>query len=116
MSETNPTGLEGLDPLVTLTALQMAEKLRAGEITSEQLTRAHLDRIEQVNGVLNAFLVVDAEGALAAAKEVDAARAAGEELHPLAGVPIALGTNAPTAPHQAARNLFIALTARSAFG
>ena len=32
-----------------------------------------------------------------------------------AGVPIALGTDAPTAPHQAARNLFIALTARSAF-
>ena len=90
MSETNPTGLEGLDPLVTLTALQMAEKLRAGEITSEQLTRAHLDRIEQVNGVLNAFLVVDAEGALATAREVDAARAAGEELHPLAGVPIAV--------------------------
>ncbi|WP_374929975.1 Asp-tRNA(Asn)/Glu-tRNA(Gln) amidotransferase subunit GatA [Kytococcus sedentarius] len=68
----------------------MAEKLRAGEITSEQLTRAHLDRIEATNGVLNAFLVVDAEGALTTAREVDAARAAGEELHPLAGVPIAV--------------------------
>ena len=81
---------DALDPLVTLSALEMADKLRSGEITSEQLTQAHLDRIEATNGVLNAFLVVDAEGALATAREVDAARAAGEDLHPLAGVPIAV--------------------------
>ncbi|SNC71854.1 aspartyl/glutamyl-tRNA(Asn/Gln) amidotransferase subunit A [Kytococcus aerolatus] len=89
-TDTTTPPVEGLDPLITLSALEMAEKLRAGEITSEQLTRAHLDRIAQVDGVLHAFLQVDAEGALATAREVDAARAAGEELHPLAGVPIAV--------------------------
>lgn len=89
-TDTTTPAVEGLDPLITLSALEMAEKLRAGEITSEQLTRAHLDRIAQVDGVLHAFLQVDAEGALATAREVDAARAAGEELHPLAGVPIAV--------------------------
>lgn len=84
------TAVDALDPLVTKTALEMAEGLRAGEFTSEQLVQAHLGRIEQVDGVLHAFLQVDAEGALATAREVDAARAAGEELHPLAGVPIAV--------------------------
>ena len=70
------TAVDALDPLVTKTALEMAEGLRAGEFTSEQLVQAHLDRIEQVDGVLHAFLQVDAEGALATAREVDAARAA----------------------------------------
>ncbi|WP_462417944.1 Asp-tRNA(Asn)/Glu-tRNA(Gln) amidotransferase subunit GatA [Kytococcus sp. Marseille-QA3725] len=91
---TNPTrdtsAVDALDPLVAKTALEMAEGLRAGEFTSEQLVQAHLDRIAAVDGVLHAFLQVDAEGALATAREVDAARAAGEELHPLAGVPVAV--------------------------
>ena len=38
------------EALIRLTALQMAERLRAGEITSVELTRAHLDRIAAVDG------------------------------------------------------------------
>ena len=79
-----PTDLTGL------TAVEMAEKLAAGEITSVELTQAHLDRIERLNPALNAYLVVDAEGALATAREIDERRAAGEQLHRLAGVPVAV--------------------------
>ncbi|WP_289019872.1 Asp-tRNA(Asn)/Glu-tRNA(Gln) amidotransferase subunit GatA [uncultured Ornithinimicrobium sp.] len=68
----------------------MADALAAGETTSVELVQAHLDRIERLNPALNAFLLVDADGALAAAREVDAARAAGEDLPRLAGVPVAV--------------------------
>ena len=76
--------------LTRLTAVQMADGLAAGEFTAVELTQAHLDRIERLNPTLNAFLLVDAEGALATARAVDEARAAGEELPRLAGVPVAV--------------------------
>ncbi|WP_205863715.1 Asp-tRNA(Asn)/Glu-tRNA(Gln) amidotransferase subunit GatA [Planosporangium mesophilum] len=62
----------------------------AGEVSAEEVTRAHLDRIAAVDGQVHAFLHVDAEGAIAAARAVDSARARGEKLGPLAGVPIAI--------------------------
>ncbi|RRC95316.1 Asp-tRNA(Asn)/Glu-tRNA(Gln) amidotransferase subunit GatA [Schaalia canis] len=74
-------------------AVELAAMLAAGEVTSVELTTACLDRIEALNPRLNAFLYVDREGALATAAEIDRRRAAGEELHPLAGVPIALKDN-----------------------
>src|SRR5439155_6483582 len=55
-----------------------------------EVAQAHLDRIAAVDGTLRAFLHVDADGALAAAKVVDDRRSAGEPLGPLAGVPLAL--------------------------
>ncbi|WP_010534910.1 Asp-tRNA(Asn)/Glu-tRNA(Gln) amidotransferase subunit GatA [Brachybacterium squillarum] len=75
---------------ITASAAAQAAALRAGEITSAELTAAHLDRIDAVDGDLNAFLHVSRDEALATAADVDARRAAGEELHPLAGVPIAV--------------------------
>ncbi|MGB9012653.1 MAG: Asp-tRNA(Asn)/Glu-tRNA(Gln) amidotransferase subunit GatA, partial [Aeromicrobium sp.] len=59
-------------------------------VSSVELTQLHLDSIAAVDGELNAFLHVDAEGALAAAADVDSRRAAGESLAHLAGVPIAV--------------------------
>ena len=84
--------------LTTLTAAQAADLLAAGEITSEQLVRAHLERIEATGRAdgLNTFLHVDAEGALATARAVDEDRAAGKPLHPLAGVPVAVKDNIVT--------------------
>lgn len=73
-----------------LSAAALAEKLAAGEVTSVEVTQAHLDRIAAVDGAVHAFLHVSAEEALATAADVDARRAAGEQLHPLAGVPIAV--------------------------
>lgn len=82
------------ETLIRLTATQMAAALHAGEITSVELTQAHLDRIAATDGTLNAFLHVNTEDALATAAEVDRIRAAGgqeaDALHPLAGVPIAV--------------------------
>ncbi|WP_010149084.1 Asp-tRNA(Asn)/Glu-tRNA(Gln) amidotransferase subunit GatA [Serinicoccus profundi] len=76
--------------LTRLTAVEMADRLAAGTLTSVELTQAHLDRIERLNPTLHAYLLVDGEGALATAREVDAARTAGEQLPRLAGVPVAV--------------------------
>ncbi|MGC4787914.1 Asp-tRNA(Asn)/Glu-tRNA(Gln) amidotransferase subunit GatA [Micromonospora sp. DT178] len=76
--------------LTRLTATEIAGLVATGETSAVEVTRAHLDRIAAVDDRVNAFLHVDSEGALAAAAEVDARRAAGEELGPLAGVPVAV--------------------------
>ena len=76
--------------MIYLSAAHMAAKLAAGETTSVALTQSHLDRIEAVDADVHAFLFVDSQGALAQAAAVDAKRAAGEKLSPLAGVPLAL--------------------------
>jgi aspartyl-tRNA(Asn)/glutamyl-tRNA(Gln) amidotransferase subunit A len=82
--------------LIRLTATEQLAKLVSGEITSVELTQAHLDRIAAVDGVVNAFLHVNAAGALATAAEVDRKRAAGEALPALAGLPIAVKDNLTT--------------------
>ncbi|AOZ72376.1 aspartyl/glutamyl-tRNA amidotransferase subunit A [Boudabousia tangfeifanii] len=82
--------------IVFLDAVEMAEKMRAGELTSEEITKACLERIEKFDAKLHAFLYLNAEGALETAREVDRLRAEGAELHPLAGVPIALKDNIVT--------------------
>ena len=79
--------------LITKPAHELADLLARGEISSVELTRAHLDQIAALNPTLNAFLHVDAEGALAAAERIDARRRAGEDLPPLAGIPIAVKDN-----------------------
>ena len=76
--------------MIHSTAAEMAEALAKGETTSVALTQAHLDRISAIDGQVKAFLHVDAEGALAQAKDVDARRAKGEKLSAIAGVPLAL--------------------------
>lgn len=75
--------------LTTQTATQLARGLHAGDFSSTELTRAYLDRIETAEPHINAFITVTADAALATAADVDRKRAAGEPLHPLAGVPVA---------------------------
>jgi aspartyl-tRNA(Asn)/glutamyl-tRNA(Gln) amidotransferase subunit A len=76
--------------LTRLTAAELAAVVASGEASAVDVTRAHLDRIAAIDDRIHAFLHVDTDGALAAAERVDAARAAGETLGPLAGVPLAL--------------------------
>src|SRR5262249_8403188 len=76
--------------LTRLTAEELGRLVAAGEVSAVEVTKAHLDRIATVDERVHAFLYVDSEGALAAAAEIDARRARGEELGPLAGVPIAV--------------------------
>ncbi len=79
-----------MSDVTRMTATAIASAIAAGDISAVDVARAHLDRIAAVDDRVHAFLHVDAEGALAAAERVDAARAAGEKLGPLAGVPIAV--------------------------
>jgi aspartyl-tRNA(Asn)/glutamyl-tRNA(Gln) amidotransferase subunit A len=76
--------------IIDKTAAALAADIREGRLTAVEVTTAFLDRIDAVEGTVKAFLHIDREGALATAAEVDAAVAAGEELGPLAGVPIAV--------------------------
>ncbi|GIG22367.1 glutamyl-tRNA(Gln) amidotransferase subunit A [Cellulomonas chitinilytica] len=79
-----------MSDLTRISAATLAEKLSAGEVSSVEATQAHLDRITAVDGAVHAFLHVSADEALATAADVDQRRAAGEDLHALAGVPIAV--------------------------
>jgi len=69
------------------------EQLKRGEVSARELTDQHLSRIEAVEPSINAYTEVTAERARADADRIDAARAAGEELPPLAGVPLAIKDN-----------------------
>ena len=63
--------------LTRSTATELAGLIAGGEVSAVEVAQAHLDRISEVDDRLHAFLVVDADGALRAAKAVDARRAAG---------------------------------------
>jgi aspartyl-tRNA(Asn)/glutamyl-tRNA(Gln) amidotransferase subunit A len=76
--------------LIHRSATELARLIATGEVSSVEVTRAHLDRIAEVDDRVHAFLHVDEAGALAAAVAVDASRAAGAQLGPLAGVPVAV--------------------------
>lgn len=75
--------------LTRLSAADLAAKLASREVSSVEATQAHLDRIAAVDGDVHAFLHVS-EHALQAAADIDRRRAAGEELGPVAGVPLAI--------------------------
>jgi aspartyl-tRNA(Asn)/glutamyl-tRNA(Gln) amidotransferase subunit A len=77
-------------PLIQRSAAALADALAAGETTSVELTQAFLDRIATVDEQVHAFLQVDSEGALAAARASDERRAAGRLASSLDGVPIAV--------------------------
>ncbi len=72
----------------TKTIAELAAGLKAGEFTSEELTRAYLERIKSLDGNLNSYITVTEEQALEQARAADARIAAGEA-GPMTGVPIA---------------------------
>ena len=74
-----------MSQLLRRSALDLAGMVRGGEVGARELVEASLARIEAVDGTINAFTLVDAEGALAAADAVKP----GDE-RPFAGVPIAI--------------------------
>ncbi|MBR21915.1 MAG: Asp-tRNA(Asn)/Glu-tRNA(Gln) amidotransferase GatCAB subunit A [Leifsonia sp.] len=75
--------------LTRLSAADLSARLTSGDVSSVEVTQAHLDRIAAVDGDVHAFLHVSAD-ALDSAAAVDADRAAGKPLGELAGVPIAI--------------------------
>ncbi len=77
-------------PLNHLTAHEIGVQLRSGEISSVDVTASVLDAIADSEPAINAFISVDGEGALTQAEAVDRKRARGEDLGPLAGIPVAV--------------------------
>ncbi len=75
---------------VGMGAARLAAAVAEGEVTAAALLEAHLDRISALDGEVRAWRHLDLEGARAQAAAVDAARARGERLGPLAGVPVGL--------------------------
>ena len=71
-------------------AADTARHVAAGEVTATQVVETMLGRIAAIDGDLGAYLAVDAEGARAAAADIDRRRAANQPIGPLAGVPFAL--------------------------
>ncbi|MDA1232906.1 MAG: Asp-tRNA(Asn)/Glu-tRNA(Gln) amidotransferase subunit GatA [Planctomycetota bacterium] len=69
------------------------QQLTSGATTARQLTQSCLDRIATHNGALNAFISVDADGALQQADDIDRRRRAGESVGRLAGLPIGIKDN-----------------------
>ncbi|HEX5571845.1 MAG TPA: amidase, partial [Ktedonobacterales bacterium] len=73
-----------------LTISEASDLLHRREVSAVELTRAHLDRIEQVEGSVRAFVTVTEAEAMREAEQVDQLRSEGVELGPLAGIPIAI--------------------------
>ena len=88
-----------MSELWQLGALELAGKIRAGEVSSVEVLDAHLARVEAVNGSLNAIVRVLADEARAAAEEADRALTDGADVGPLHGVPCTVKENIDLAGH-----------------
>ncbi len=88
----------GAGELLTATAAELSRRLRDGDVSAREVVDAHLERIAAVDGDpkaptdgdVHAFLHVTADAARAHADDIDARRADGADLGPLAGIPLAL--------------------------
>ena len=79
--------------LFRLSALKLGELMNSRQVSSREVVNSFLERIGKVDEKVKAFIAVYPEEALKAADAVDRRRAAGEELHPLSGVPVAMKDN-----------------------
>ncbi len=75
--------------LCFLSAIELARRMRTGELSAREVAAAHVDRIAAVNPAVNAIVTIVADRAAEAARLADDAFARGESLGPLHGLPIA---------------------------
>ena len=85
-----------MEKLIYASASELARAIRAGEVSSEEIVEAHLQRIEEVNPKLNAVVQLTADEARAEAREADIALKRGEIKGPLHGVPMTIKDNIET--------------------
>jgi len=85
-----------MSELIKKTAAELVDLMKKGEVSSVEITQAHIDQINKVGDAVHSFLFTSPESALATAKEVDRRRSAGESLPTLAGLPIAVKDNLTT--------------------
>lgn len=79
--------------LMSLTAVELGKKIKAGEVTVKEAVTAALDAIEKKERTVGSFVTVDREGALKRAEEVQKQIDDGTLTGPLAGVPVAIKDN-----------------------
>src|SRR5215470_6938977 len=76
-----------------LSTAETHEKLRTRQISPVELVTAHLERIQSLQPKLNAFVHLDGESALARARNAESAILRGEQLPPLAAIPLSMKSN-----------------------
>ena len=74
-------------------ALELSRLMKRKEISAVDVVNSFLVRIERMEKKIKAFISLSPDDALETARQVDSRRVAGEELHPLAGVPVAVKDN-----------------------
>ena len=79
--------------LMSLTAVELGKKIKAGEVTVKEAVTEALDAIEKKEKTVGSFVTVDREGALKRAEEVQKQIDDGTLTGPLAGVPVAIKDN-----------------------
>jgi len=79
--------------LYDLTIHELHDKLVKKEVSSEELTKAVLDRVDEVENSVHSYVTLTKELALEQARQVDKKIAAGEKISPLAGIPAAIKDN-----------------------
>jgi amidase len=77
------------DELCTLTAVDLAGRIRRKQVSAREVMAAHLARIERVNPKINAIVTLVADRAMADAAKADEQQAKGATLGPLHGLPVA---------------------------
>ncbi|MGN0622198.1 MAG: amidase, partial [Porcipelethomonas sp.] len=78
------------------TASELSLMLKNKECSATELCKDILDRIDETEDKIGAYVTVERESSLENAKKIDDARAKGEDLHPLAGIPIGIKDNIST--------------------
>lgn len=79
--------------IFTLSAKELADKIKNKEFSSEEVVKAYIKNIEEKEEILNAFITVNKKEALEKAKEIDEKISKGEKVGVLAGVPISIKDN-----------------------
>ena len=79
--------------ITSLTAVELGKKIKAGEISVMEATKACIENIKTYDKEYNCFITVDEEGAFKQAEEIQKKIDSGELTGPLAGVPIAIKDN-----------------------
>ena len=85
------------DVLTYKSTTELARAIRMGEVSSEEVVQAHVERIKMVNPELNAVVQFTGEAALEEARKADAALASGDRIGPLHGVPMTIKDSFDTA-------------------
>ena len=79
--------------ITRLTVHELMEKLEKNELTSEEITKAYIDRINEKEKDVKAFVTTTCDEALEKAKEIDNKKKSGEKMNSFAGIPIGIKDN-----------------------